>query len=248
VKAVIVALGLGHCGKPTAHATNRSATCAGEQPYLDTAIEAFARTGFDEVAVVLGHNGDILRHYLQDSARYAIAVYCVENLQYQRGDATALLAARAFVGGEPFVVHMATEPLWPDMLLQLVSRPRLKHTICVASRSVRGATRDAAIKVRLDERGQVRDVGMGLRRWQAVAVGTYLFQPAVFEHVPVALAQTAGRVGVHHVLRQLVAQSEDVEACHITSQFLRFRAWPEGAQVYRQPLLSVRVGQEQLVA
>jgi dTDP-glucose pyrophosphorylase len=111
VKGLLVAVGLGERMTRPAWHSPRLLGPTLESPPVDQVIEAFARAGFEEVAVIVGHSEDVLWHYLEDGSRYGMAVYCLHNSQYRRGTATAIYAARAFVGGEPFVVSLSGQRL-----------------------------------------------------------------------------------------------------------------------------------------
>ena len=123
MKGVIVAAGLGlrlsplteNCPKPLLPVQGR--------PLIDHTIEAFARAGFEELGIVLGHNEAMLACYLRESSNHGIAVCCLHNEQYQRGNGTSIYAARVFVGNEPFVVSMADHLISPQILSALLARP-----------------------------------------------------------------------------------------------------------------------------
>jgi glucose-1-phosphate thymidylyltransferase len=116
-KAVIMARGLGTRMRREAAGAALSADQAraadrgvkalipiGQRPFLDYVISGLADAGFDQVCLVIGPEHDELRRYYTEEAppvrvRVAFAVQ-----QEPRGTADAVLSARAFAGGDPFIV------------------------------------------------------------------------------------------------------------------------------------------------
>jgi choline kinase len=218
-----------------------------ERPPVDHAIEAFARAGFQEVAVILGHSEDVLWHYLDDSARYGIAVYCLHNAQYLRGSATAIYAARAFVGGEPFVMSLSGYPVTANMLLSLRGRACGTHAVCIDRQTRQRKDGHRPMKVCLDEQGCVCRIGQRLRHWHALSTGAFLFQPDVFGYVTELLLRGDGDCSISALLRRMIAGGEAPYACDVSPLWEAVRGGGE-LPVWTAPMLSVRVVPERLAA
>ena len=219
MKGVIVAAGL---GQPLSLFTSyrpKPLLSVLERPLIDSTIEAFARTGFEEVGVVLGYNGDIVRRYLEDSSRYGIAVYCLHNAQYRRGSATSIYAARTFVGGEPFILVMADHLVSPRMLHQLLTCSWRTHVLCVRRQTRRRPVLRDATEVWLDKEGRVRRIGKRLKRRHAAAVGVFLFWPRVFDHLSDLLQQSSIKCSITHLVRRMIAHGDDLYACDVSGHF-----------------------------
>ena len=246
MKGVLVAVGL---GERVARRTRYGSRLLGrplERPPVDAAIDAFARAGFEEIAVIVGHREDVLWQYLEDSARYDITVYCLHNAQHLRGNVTAIYAARAFVGGEPFVVSLSSCAVTTNLLLSLRGRSWDSHAMSVEvpgrpRRSAYGAT-----QVWLDEQGRVRRVGQRLKHWHALSTGAFLFQPDVFGHVA-ALLRGDGDCSMCALIRQMIACGEAPYACDVSPQWKgilgddRLLAWT-------MPMLTARLAPQFLAA
>ncbi len=247
MKGVIVATGLGHYLSPLTRYCPRLLVSVLKRPLVDYAIEAFARAGFEEVAVVLGPNGDVLRHYLEESERYGIAVYCLYNGQYPRGNATSIDAARAFVGGEPFVVAMADHLVSPRIVLTLLGRPRLSHVLCVSRQTRAGAVPYDATKVWMDQHGRVQRIGKRLKHWHAVDGGVFLFQPRVFDHLSDLVHRFDGHCSITSLARHMIRSSDDLYTCDVSGGF-----WVDvdtrDKPICMQQVLTVGLAGEELVA
>jgi choline kinase len=247
VKAVLVAVGLGErTARPAWHGS-RSRWPSVDRPPVDQAIEAFARAGFEEVAVVLGHRDDVLWHYLEDGARYGIAVYCLHNVQHRRGSATAIYAAQAFVGGEPFVVWLSGYPVSANMLLSLRAQVCGAHGVCINRQTRHRQEGRGAMKVCLDEQGRVGQIGQRLKHWQALSTGTFLFQPDVFGPITALLLRGDAGCSISALLRRMIAGGEAPYACDVSPCWEGVRGGGE-LLVWTAPMLSVRLMPEQLAA
>lgn len=219
MKGVIVAAGLGRRLSPLTRYRPKPLLSVLERPLIDYTIEAFVRTGFEEVGVVLGYNGDIVRCYLEDSARYGIAIYCLHNAQYRRGNATSVYAARDFVGGEPFILAMADHLVSPRILHELLVHSWTAHVLCVDHQTRAGRALRDATKVWLDKEGRVRRIGKRLKRWHAVDVGVFLFWPRVFEHLSDSLQHPNKKCSITRLARRMIAQGDDLYACDVSGAF-----------------------------
>lgn len=249
MKGVILAAGLGHrllpltlhCPKPLVPVLDR--------PLIDYTIEAFARAGFEELGVVLGHDEEMLACYLRESLNHGIAVCCVRNEQYQRGNGTSVYAARAFVGNEPFVVSMADHLISTKILSALLARPCDQHILCVDREMRDGPALDDATKVWLDTQGRVRRIGKRLKRWHAVDVGVFLFQPRVFSYIEDLPDRADGRCSITSVVRHMIACGDQLHTCDVSGAFWLDVDTPDDLLCARRTLgLRAKLAQLELVA
>jgi dTDP-glucose pyrophosphorylase len=247
VKGVLVAGGLGERTVRPAWRSPRLLWPSVERPPVDQAIEAFARAGFEEVAVVVGHSDDVLWHYLDDSARYGIAVYCFHNVHYLRGSATAIYAAQAFVGGEPFVMSLSGHPVTANMLLSLRAGACGTHAVSICRQIRQRKDGHGAVKVCLDDQGCVCRIGKRLRHWHALSTGAFLFQPDVFEYVAELLLRGDGDCSISSLLRVMIAGGKAPYGCSVSPMWEGVRGGDE-FPVWTAPMLSVRMVVEQLAA
>ena len=249
MKGVNVAAGLGlrlsplteNCPKPLLPVQGR--------PLIDHTIEAFARAGFEELGIVLGHNEAMLACYLRESSNHGIAVCCLHNEQYQRGNGTSIYAARVFVGNEPFVVSMADHLISPQILSALLARPCDSHILCVDRETRDGPTLDDSTKVWLDTQGCVRRIGKRLKQWHAVDVGVFLFQPRVFSHIKDLPVRADGRCSITSVVQYMIACGDQLHTCDVSGAFWLDVDTPDDLVRARRALdLRAELAQPELVA
>lgn len=246
MKGVLVAVGLGEMSRPAWDGFRRIGPTL-EIPPVDRAIEAFARAGFEEVAVVLGHSEDVLWNYLGDGSRYGISVYCLHNPQHRRGAATAILAARVFVGGEPFVVSLSGHPLSANMLLSLQGSAPGVHAVCIDRRRILARESRRITRVLLDRQGRVCRVGQRLAHWDAASTGVFLFQPDVFGHISELLLRSKGNCTINALLQEMIASGEAPFACDVSPRWKGVLGSGD-LLVWTAPMLSVRAVPERLWA
>jgi len=248
MKGVIVATGLGQYLSPLTVCLPKSSNYVPERPLIDYAIEAFVNAGFEELGVVLGPNEEILRAYLQDSARYGIAIYCLYNPWYARGSATSLYAAQPFVGGESFILALADRIFTPHILFPLLAYPWQTHVMCVTRRHKKGFGGHNGIKVQLDAQGRVQHIGKRLPHWHAVDAGIFLFQPYILHDLSYLLRHRAGQCSLIHLARSLIARGQDLFACDVSHTCCAAQVDQRDLFNYTQQVLSVRLVQEEFVA
>ena len=239
MKGILVAAGFGEQVAPRRWRGSGLRCPSLESPPVDRAIDAFARAGFEEVAVVVGHNEDVLWHYLEDSARYGISIYCLHNAQHLRGAATAVCAARAFVGGEPFVVALSSHAVTVNVLLSLRARATGAHALSVEKHPRHHSQGDGAVRVWLDEQGCVRGIGQCLRHWHAISTGAFLFQPTVFARIS-ELLRGAGACSMTTLVRHMIACDEAPYGCEVSPQWVDVLG-SEHLLAWTTPILSARL-------
>lgn len=74
-----------------------------DRPFLDYALSAFADAGVRDVCLVIGPEHDVIREYYQRVPRRRLGIHFAIQ-EEPIGTANAVLSARAFVGGDDFLV------------------------------------------------------------------------------------------------------------------------------------------------
>ena len=213
MKAVLLATGLAQTPASVgtrSRAPNRSISM---RPLIDVAIESFILAGFDEVGVVLHDNQGLLQRYLEDGSRYGAGVYTMRSENDSRGRVASLLAARTFVGGEPFVLAVGTSALDPVRLQNLSRFAWAPCAIGARRRTSRHRPVNRRLRLWHDARGRIEQVGEELERWNALADNTFLFQPEVFQDITTLLQASDGRCSLARLLRYLIQLGETPQAC-----------------------------------
>lgn len=94
----------------------------GGVPLIVRSIRNLERAGVEEVVVIIGYLGEVLRGALS-RYRFGLKLTFVENDEYDKPNGTSLLKARAFVQGPTFV--LMSDHLWAPSLLAPIDAYRL---------------------------------------------------------------------------------------------------------------------------
>lgn len=249
MKGVILAAGFGARLDPLTRDRPKPLVPLLERPLIDYTIEAFVQCGFTELGVILGHNGRVLQHYLGDGSRYGLAIHCLHNHLYPRGNATSILAARDFVGQEPFVVSMSDHLISPQILSTLLSHIHIAdHSVlCVDFEAKAAPLLNDATKVWLARDGYVVRIGKGLKRWHAVDVGVFLFQPRILDHIVEMLHHCDGPYTITRAVRRMIAHGDRLGTCDVSGHFwLDIDTWED--LIYARKVLRIGLSRLDLQA
>ena len=92
-------------------------------PLIVRAIRNLERAGVDEVVVIIGYLGDVLKTALS-RYRFDLKLTFVENDEYDKPNGTSLLKAKAYVQGPTFV--LMSDHLWAPQLIAPIDAFKLK--------------------------------------------------------------------------------------------------------------------------
>jgi len=149
-------------------------------PLIARILRGLQDAGVEEVAIVIGHLGDVLVEALQDY-RFDLDVRFVRNDELHKPNGTSLLKAKAFVT-EPTLLLMS-DHLWsPDLVQHVRAFPLATDEVVlgVDFKISECFDIDDATKVAL--RGdRVIGIGKDLLRYDALDTGVFRITPAVIE-------------------------------------------------------------------
>jgi choline kinase len=152
----------------------------GGVPLIVRAIRNLERAGIDEVVVIVGYMGDVLRRGLARHS-FKLDVRFVENDEYEKPNGTSLLKAKAFVQGPTFV--LMSDHLWAPELILPIDQFALG-----ADEAVLGIDFDIercvdipdATKVQLDG-DRIVKISKELPAYDALDTGVFKITPALIE-------------------------------------------------------------------
>lgn len=147
-------------------------------PLIVRILENLDRAGVEEVAVVVGHLGDVIRAGLE---RYGFdaRIRFVENDEFHKPNGTSLLKAKAFID-EPTYLMMA-DHLWAPELLHAVGNFPIASNEAVLGVDFdipRCFDLDDATKVRL-QGDRIVDIAKELPAYDALDTGVFRITPAL---------------------------------------------------------------------
>ena len=193
MKAVILAAGEGARLRKDGESLPKPLARLGGLPLLERVIRNAAKAGATEFVVVVGERGDEVVAALAPRFR-EFSVRWVRHPNWRLGNGSSVLAARPFVGEEPFLVLMADHLVFPSTLAGLIAAALPARRCLMAVDRKRGllADPDDAMKVRT--RGDhVTDLGKKLEPYDAVDIGAAVCHPIFFEELEAAASASEGR-------------------------------------------------------
>jgi mannose-1-phosphate guanylyltransferase len=182
MKAFLLAAGVGSRLRPITDTTPKCMVPIGRQPLLDIWLDAFDRSGVDEVLLNLHHLPDVVHHHLDArTGTPAVRTFFEPELL---GSAGTLAANRAWVDGEEMFLACYADNLTDFDLRSLVQAHR-EHG-AVATWTVFHSERPSAGGVvELDAEGTV--IGFTEKPREPVSdlvnAGMYAFHPGVLDEI-----------------------------------------------------------------
>ena len=182
MRGVILAAGDGGRLRPYPYRTPKALIRLRERPLIWYPLAAMAEAGIREIGVVVGHQGgaprrgtarlDALRRpgWSSSTTRSTTA-----------GNAVSVRAARAFAAGQPFMLAMGDHVIEPGVASRLAEDCGHPAVLGVDSAARMESQLSDATKALVDEDGYLRRIGKELRRWNAVDIGVFVFQPTLFD-------------------------------------------------------------------
>jgi mannose-1-phosphate guanylyltransferase len=182
VKAFLLAAGIGSRLRPITDVTPKCMLDIGGRPLLDIWLDAFDRTGVDEVLVNLHHLPDVVRRHLaeHEGPPEVRTIYEPDLL----GSAGTLVANRQWVDGEEFFLACNADNLTDFDLRSLVDAHR-EHDAIATLTVFHSANPSAGGVVELDTANRV--IGFVEKPSQPASdltnAGMYAFHPSILDEV-----------------------------------------------------------------
>jgi 1L-myo-inositol 1-phosphate cytidylyltransferase len=178
-RAIILAAGHGTRlvqGKPYPKPLER----VGGVPLIVRVLRNLERAGVEEVAIVVGHLGEVLIETLEE-LRTPLSLRFFWNHDHHKPNGTSLLAAKSFVDGPTFL--LMSDHLWSRELIQRVARYPLRDDEAVLGIDFKIAEccdLDDATKVALDG-DRIVSIGKQLPFYDALDTGVFRITEGVIE-------------------------------------------------------------------
>ena len=110
MRALILAGGEGSRLRPLTHTNAKQLIPIAGTPILFHALEAIRDAGITEVGIVIGQTGDEIRAAVGDGSTWGLSVSYIPQ-EAPLGLAHAVMTARDFVAGQPFLMYLGDNVL-----------------------------------------------------------------------------------------------------------------------------------------
>jgi choline kinase len=185
---------------------------------IDYTLEAFGQAGVTDVALVIGHQGEAVKRWVGDGAQMGLRVDYITNPDYELGNALSLSVARAYLGGEPFLLSMGDHMVSAGLLERLMETPEPGNLLAVdftpAPRHIEEGTR-----VRVDPRGVITHIGKGLAPWDGIDAGAFRLSAAIFEAIDSLRGEESTQYELSGAITLMLDKGHTLHACDISGCF-----------------------------
>jgi 1L-myo-inositol 1-phosphate cytidylyltransferase len=149
-------------------------------PLIVRVLRGLEQAGVDEVGIVVGYLGDVLKQGLTEY-RFDLDLRFVENREFHKPNGTSLLKAKQLVTGATYL--LMSDHLWSPELIHRVRRYPLAADEAVLGIDFKiGACIDLDDATKVTIRGdRIERIGKELPRYDALDTGVFRITPAVIE-------------------------------------------------------------------
>ena len=210
MRALILAGGEGSRLRPLTHTNAKQLIPVAGAPILFHALEAIRDAGITDVGIVVGQTGDEIRAAVGDGAAWGLSVTYVPQ-DRPLGLAHAVLTARDFVAGEPFLMYLGDNVLLEGLrrFVEEFERTRPDAQIFLAKvpepERFGVAVLEGDRVVRLVEKPTTYVSDLAL-------VGVYLFDDSIVEAAGTLEPSRRGEYEITEAIQWLIDQGKTVRA------------------------------------
>ncbi len=210
MRGLLLAGGHGTRLRPITHTNSKQLIPVANKPILFYGLEAMAEAGIREVGVIVGDTEEEIRGAVGDGSRWGIEVTYIRQ-EAPLGLAHAVLTAREFLDGEPFLMYLGDnlvregltgfvrtfEEHGPDAQIFLVKVPDPERF------GVAVVQDDRVVRLVEKPREHISDLAMS---------GVYLFTPAIFQAASAIAPSWRGELEITDAIQYLVDHGYTVRA------------------------------------
>ena len=182
-------------------------------------IEAQAAAGIEEIAVVVGYLGDIVRKALGDGCRFGVKLHYIYNADYLGGNAVSVHKARDWTQGAPVILCMGDHLIEEKLVRHLVESHAGNEMLCVDRVPADYHDVDEATKVTVDIDGCITDIGKRLVRWDALDTGVFLLTEDFFQALDELVCRRGISTEMGDVIRFLISRGHCFDTCDVSGCF-----------------------------
>ncbi len=210
MRALILAGGEGSRLRPLTHTSAKQLIPIAGRPILFHGLEAIRDAGITEVGVIVGHTGAEIRSAVGDGSRWGLSVTYMEQAR-PLGLAHAVLTARPYVAGGPFLMYLGDNVLLEGLgrFVKEFERTRPDAQIFLARvpepERFGVAVLDGDRVVRLVEKPSERVSDLAL-------VGVYLFDDSILDAAATLRPSARGELEITEAIQWLIDEGRTVRA------------------------------------
>ena len=210
MKAVIIAAGRGtRLGYLTSHIPKPLITLK-KHSLIEYVISSSKKAGINDFLIVTGYKGELIRRKLGDGKELGVNIRYVSNSQWQKGNATSLIAAREKLQDDKnFILSMSDHIFNEALIFKALNDYNGKPMVCVDRNPVHVKDIEDATKVMMRLDGSVKDIGKQIVDWNCIDTGVFIFPSNVFN----ILDETVSELSK---LMMMLVEDRKLVACDVT--------------------------------
>ena len=210
MKAVIIAAGRGtRLGYLTSNIPKPLITLK-KQSLIEYVITSCKKAGINDFLIVTGYKGELIRRKLGEGKELGVNIRYVSNSQWQKGNATSLIAAREKLQDDKnFILSMSDHIFNEALILKALNDYNGKPMVCVDRNPVHVKDIEDATKVMMRLDGSVKDIGKQIVDWNCIDTGVFIFPSNVFNSLDEAASELSK-------FMMMLVEDRKLVACDVT--------------------------------
>ncbi len=180
MRAVIIAAGNGTRLWPSTNKTPKTLLPLGNGTILSNIMSNLSAAGVDEFFIVIGFGGEKIREYLTENNSFGYKILFVENNEYHKGNGISVLAAKAALQNQEFILSMA-DHIVPFKAVKMVVESKAKQNLLLVDKRIDQIFDiDDATKVWIDDEKIIK-IGKNIPEYNAIDCGIFRLNPRFFD-------------------------------------------------------------------
>ncbi len=219
MKAVIIAAGRGRRLHPlTANRPKPLVKIFGE-PLLGYVIDSLRQLDVTDIIIVVGYHGELIRDYFGEGASYGVQIRYVDNLEFERGNATSVLAAEPLLEKDaPFLLLMADHVIEHSLIRQALRNVDRHPFLCVDQSPQHDQPLGDATRVLVDSNGYICDIGKQIQKCNAFDTGVFVLDVEVLGKMR-SLSFDGHPLTLNQCWQELIPDNLLLWACDVSGMF-----------------------------
>jgi len=213
LKAVILAAGRGERLSPYTDCVPKPLLPISGRPLIEHIVSAIKENGVTDFIIVTGYLGDIIKKRMRFCETLDVKIRFLPNPHYALGNGSSLLLTEKLLHGEEsFLLTMSDHLVGEKLIEKALNGYRGESLLCVDSAPRYLTDIREAMKVVVDEKNYVRDMGKRLLEWTGVDTGVFHLNTEIFD-----LVSCGGTpINVSDCMKTLIRGSS-LKACDVSS-------------------------------
>jgi choline kinase len=188
MKAVIIAAGQSSRLWEKTDRSPKTLLPYGDGTILSTIVDNMKSCGIQEIIMIVGWKKSEIKSYVKSQDDFGIDVQFIYNEDWKRGNGISVLAAKAGVGDEPFIMSMCDHVVSPSAIKRMIEAKSTKNLLLVDWRVDDIFDIDDATKVQA-ENGDIVEIGKELKNYNSIDCGLFRLDSKFFAAMQKQLQQ-----------------------------------------------------------